>query len=245
LKATLIQLAELQAIDTRIKSVETARESVFSKSKTLEVEVQKQRTEFKTASLKLDDIEKEKRAKELELMGERDKAKKWEGRLEDLRNTREYAALEREVGGLKRAIQDLTDTIQTRSTEAEAQAKVVKDLSDKLSKTEAALKEEQDAAKVAVGDREATLKAEREARAALAAKLKPNVLKKYEQLLAKRGGLAVVVSRDSVCKGCSMGLPAQQFIRVQRGETLEECPACLRILYPESILDRGAAQLAP
>lgn len=245
MKATLIQLAELQAIDTRIRTMESAREGLFSKAKTLETDVQKLRTEFKTASLKLDDLEKEKRAKEQELQAERDKQKKWEGRLEDLRNTREYAALEREVGGLKRAIQDLTETIQTRSSDAETQGKLVKELSEKLSKTEAALKEEQDAAKVAVGDRENALKAEKETRTALLAKLPANLVKKYEQLLQKRAGLAVVMARDGVCKGCSMGLPAQQYIRVQKGETLEECPACKRLLYAEAILDRGAAQLAP
>ena len=111
MKQTLILLADLQAVDSRIRSLENARETLFAKQKTLQVDVDKLRGEFKVLSQKVEELEKEKRAKEMELQGERDKLKKWEGRLEDLRNTREYEALQREVGGLKRAITELGEAI--------------------------------------------------------------------------------------------------------------------------------------
>jgi predicted nucleic acid-binding Zn-ribbon protein len=65
-----------------------------------------------------------------------------------------------------------------------------------------------------------------------------NIMKRYEQLLAKRAGLAVVQARDGHCKGCNMGLPPQLFIKIQRADVVETCPACGRILYHESALGK-------
>jgi predicted nucleic acid-binding Zn-ribbon protein len=244
LKQTLILLAELQAVDTRIKTLENARETLFAKQKTLQVDVDKLRGEFKVLSQKVEELEKEKRAKEMELQGERDKLKKWEGRLEDLRNTREYEALQREVGGLKRAITELGEAIDARQTALDEANKLCKAVAEKLSRSELDLKEETGNAKTAASDREGAVKTEKETRVRLAEKLPANLKKKYDALLVKRGNLAVVPARDGVCKGCSMGLPAQQYIRVQRGETVEECPACKRMLFFEALLDRTAAQAA-
>ncbi|MBI5498256.1 MAG: hypothetical protein HY904_24855 [Deltaproteobacteria bacterium] len=241
MKQTLIALAELQAVDTRIKGIESARETVFAKQKALMADVDKLRGEFKQVSMKMEEAEKEKRAKELELQGERDKQKKWEGRLDELRNTREFAALGREVEMLKRNISDLGDAVAQKQLDLEELSKGMKDVEARLSSAEKAHKEEVEVAKAAVGDRDAVLAKEKEARQRLAQKLPANALKKYEQLLGKRHGLGVVQAVAGSCKGCNMHLPAQQFIRVQKGDTIEECPACKRILYFETLLDRGTA----
>ena len=62
-------------------------------------------------------------------------------------------------------------------------------------------------------------------------RLDEGLLRRYSRVLAGRDGKAVVGATDGKCLGCSMKLPPQLFILVQRGETLESCPNCQRFLY--------------
>jgi len=57
------------------------------------------------------------------------------------------------------------------------------------------------------------------------------VIYKYDFIRSRRPGLAIVAAKDCHCEGCFMQLPPQQYIEVQRGENLETCPSCNRILY--------------
>ena len=56
-------------------------------------------------------------------------------------------------------------------------------------------------------------------------------MRRYERVLARREGRAVVEALNGKCTGCQMKLPPQLFILVQRLETLESCPACQRFLF--------------
>ena len=67
----------------------------------------------------------------------------------------------------------------------------------------------------------------------LAVQLRAALLKRYNMLLAKRGGQAVVKAVNGVCQGCFMTIPPQQFNEVQRGDKINLCPTCQRILYFE------------
>jgi len=57
------------------------------------------------------------------------------------------------------------------------------------------------------------------------------VLYKYDFIRSRRPGTAIVAAEDGHCNGCFMALPPQLFIQVQRGENLETCPSCQRILF--------------
>lgn len=241
MKAQLTLLAELQALDSKLRGMEAGRDSVFAKQRVLQAEVEKLRSEFKASSTKVEELEREKRAKDGELMGERDKLKKWESRLEDMRNTREFAALGREVEGLKRAITDLTERTQVLGTETKEHTEKMRAVEARLTESEKALAAEKEGARGTLNDQEKTITDQKAARARIAGQLPANVMKRYEQILQKRAGLAVVPARDGHCKGCNMALPPQLYIKVQRAETLEVCPACNRILYfPDNLA--GAAQ---
>lgn len=65
----------------------------------------------------------------------------------------------------------------------------------------------------------------------LAGELKAQLLKRYTMLLRKRDGLAVVPTIDAVCQGCYMTIPPQQFNEIRKGDALNLCPNCQRILY--------------
>lgn len=57
------------------------------------------------------------------------------------------------------------------------------------------------------------------------------LLKRYEFICQRRNGSAISEVREGVCLGCHMNILPQQFIDLQKGEELVQCPHCQRILY--------------
>lgn len=80
------------------------------------------------------------------------------------------------------------------------------------------------------------------ARAAAAGAISPDLLEKYENIRAGRGGLAVAaVHEDAVtgklsCGGCHMGLTPQKAVDVKKPDTFTVCADCRRFIYQEKIL---------
>ena len=87
----------------------------------------------------------------------------------------------------------------------------------------------------------AELRAERDK---LAAEVKPDVLKRYGNIRMRRG-LAVVSVRNGTCQGCNMNIPPQLYNVLQRGQTVETCPSCHRIIYWEEIMKDDQARRTP
>lgn len=78
------------------------------------------------------------------------------------------------------------------------------------------------------------LKKEKEAlevkRAKYSKDIEPTLLFKFERIVKSKGGGSVAV-KGRVCQGCHMELPIQFVNNVRKGETVEFCPYCSRVLY--------------
>ncbi len=57
------------------------------------------------------------------------------------------------------------------------------------------------------------------------------LLKRYEFIRQRRNGSAISEVQAGVCQGCHMNILPQQFIDLQKGEEIIQCPHCQRILY--------------
>jgi predicted nucleic acid-binding Zn-ribbon protein len=79
-------------------------------------------------------------------------------------------------------------------------------------------------------------------RAEYASQIPPNVLKRYDQIRAKRAGVALAAVGGGRCLACNMGLPPQLYNTVIRGETIEICPSCNRIIYYRDTATEAPAQ---
>ncbi|MFZ5797360.1 MAG: hypothetical protein C4563_08485 [Desulfobulbus sp.] len=65
----------------------------------------------------------------------------------------------------------------------------------------------------------------------LTPELRTGTLKRYDMLRTKRSGAAVVPTKNGICQGCFMTIPPQQDNEIRKGEKLNFCPTCQRILY--------------
>jgi predicted nucleic acid-binding Zn-ribbon protein len=72
----------------------------------------------------------------------------------------------------------------------------------------------------------------------LVQKLPVEVLRRYELIRKRRGGVGIVEVKEGICIGCNTSLPPNQNIAVQRAETFEQCPRCQRLLYAVEVVKK-------
>jgi predicted nucleic acid-binding Zn-ribbon protein len=163
-----------------------------------------------------------------------------------VQTSREHQALLKEIEEAKKQIKDTDDQLLQLMEQAEAEEAKAAEL-DNLSKGEQELlAEEAKRVEKAVQEINTRRTDVIKMRTNFAQALSTARLKRYEMLLQKRKGLAVVRIIDGVCQGCFMTAPPQQYNEVRKGEQICSCPACQRILYyvpSEENSDAEAASL--
>ena len=152
-------------------------------------------------------------------------------KLNAVTNSRDYAALEREVENFKRIITQLEEEIaklkESVDEAEEANAKHKAEY-DALNASIEANQSEVDAAAAAIEERVAQLQAQSNE---LAKSIQPQILARYRFIRSRRPGEAVVSASGGTCTGCHMRLQPQAFIVLQRQNSLECRQNCQRILY--------------
>lgn len=231
LREKLKALEELQQIDLEANEVNGALGAIPAKKATIEDAVGDARRAWDAEKARLEANERERRQLDSLLAMERDKVKKWEGRLGEIKTPREYAALSREIDISKKT----NDTQGEHLKELAAQAVQLREALDAkaeaLSERELAAQAElEDLAQRAAAAEEKLR--ELEARRAEAAKrVDPGLLSKYENIKRRRAGIAVAPVVGMTCKGCQRNIPPQLAITLQRANSIETCPNCNRIIY--------------
>lgn len=240
LREKLKALEELQQIDLETNEVRAGLAGVPAKRAAVEARVLEARRSYDEQKARLDQNERDRRQIEALLALERDKVKKWEGRLGDIKTPREYAALSREIDIAKKTNEGQTEQGKLLLTAAgelrtalEAKGEALGNAEDAAQAAVAELDQQQAAA-------EAALAALAARRADAATRVDPGLLGRYEALKLKRAGVAVAPVVGSTCKGCHRNIPPQLFVVLQRADTIETCPNCHRIIYSAAAVNPPA-----
>jgi len=234
-KEKLKGLEALQAVDLQILELEKAGDAYPKRLAELDAELASARGALEAERTRLTDNEKLRRDKEAEIASEKDKTKKWEARLAEMRTTREYAALAREIDISKKAILNLEEENKVLVEAAQA-------IRNAIAEREAELRRREDgsaAERVDLTEKVGTLASQvrelTEKRTGVAQGADGDLVARYDSVRKKRGtGLAAVV--NGVCKGCNMRLPPQLQNILRSGATIEACPSCLRLIYAAEIM---------
>jgi predicted nucleic acid-binding Zn-ribbon protein len=231
LREKLDALEALQAVDLERAEVLVESAALPAKRAEVEARVKEARRTYDEQRLKLEANERERRQLDQLLQMERDKVKKWEGRLGDIKTPREYAALNREIEISKK--QNETAGEQIREL-----ARVAGELQKAIDAAEEALleREEEAQAKLAALDARKAEIDERlrsfDARRAEAARpIEPPLLARYESIRKRRPGAAIAHVVGGTCRGCHRNIPPQLVVVLARANSIETCPSCHRIIY--------------
>ncbi len=243
----LLDLYEIQRVDLTIREIDKRRDEAPARLKELEAIAANLSDEVKQLAEQRDALVKEAKGLEGTVQAETHKLRKWEQRLTDIRNQREYLALSREIEGTKRQNREMEERMTELAAQRDEFDKKLDQQQDKLAEVEVDCQSERDkvqAAHAAVEGELAEIKARRDK---LVPSIPKNLMKRYEMIRQKRMGVGLVAVVDGSCQGCNMKLPPQLYNILQRGDTIEQCPSCSRIIYWERLLEQqeGDGKAAP
>ena len=231
----LVQLAELARVDHKQKVTADRLEALPAAAKKADAQALKIKVELDSVAARKATAEQVKRGAEAEIADNRAKLRKWEARANDIRGEREHAALSSEIGGAKRHVRELEDVVLEQMQTIETADKDAATLQKKYASTVDDARGEWQKVEGDLAVMRTEVDATRTQRQAILAVLPPLVVRRYEQIAAKKQGVGVaILSMKDTCGACNRIVPPQMCIQVMKGQVLESCPACMRILVHHS-----------
>jgi hypothetical protein len=224
-------LKELQTLDRERRDLLHQRDKLGSEQSVLQAELERVQAMVDSLATTVAAYEDERQELLGKLEHERGLAARAEARLPQIKTQREYLAVLKEVDTAKKQIKDLNDLLAGKDRDLQA---VLADKGEK--EGELATLAEQTASRqaeiaAAAASLDAGLATQGAQRDSLTGKLPTPLRKRYEMLLERREGLAVVEARGGACLGCHMHLPPQLFNRLYVAKEVQNCPHCNRLLY--------------
>jgi predicted nucleic acid-binding Zn-ribbon protein len=230
----LTLLAELSAVEAKRKAALAVVESLPAEAEKAKEEAVAKREVHTEHDRRRHEIEMARRSLESDLNAEKDKLRKWETRADTIRGEREHAALLSEIGAQRRSISRHENDVLERMQELEDVNAALAEAGEAADAAELAAEEEWE--KVAADVKAAQAEADgfTKQRDALSEKLPPPVMKRYHRI-AERYGNAIAIIRGEACTTCHTSMPPQLVVQIYKGELLETCPSCQRILVHEAM----------
>lgn len=234
LHSTLTALLNLQQIDRQLQRAKRAQAGLDNGS-AAETAATTARNNYEAKNAGLHRASGDLKDCELKLAALEQKLKLYEQKLYQgtITNAKELANIEKEIAALGRQrsdldgkILELMDEVDQKKREAESALNESKAATTALDCAREQFTCDYDRYKQEIE----SLGKERAQAQALVND--PQILKRYDEIRAKSGGVGVVQIANQNCGGCNMTLPTAQIKQVKDGEELQICENCGRILAP-------------
>lgn len=231
----ILKLIELQKIDLEILKIEKDLQKIPQSLQKARKEQEQMSKKLELLIANLDEKKGQKKFFEEELQEEYQRLKRTQARLMQIKGTREYQLLLKEIEEIKKANKQKEDEILKLMEEIENLEKEKDKLEKKLEEINTIFEEEErkfnEFCKNLIEQREKLL----EKRNKLTPKISQNLLKKYEAVRQKKSGIGIAPVINSICEGCHMAIPPQLYNELQKDNKYYECPHCKRLIYHKKI----------
>jgi predicted nucleic acid-binding Zn-ribbon protein len=224
-------LIALQDTDTKLAELDRETETLRQELAGREQAVRDKETQAAQCRENAVDLEQSRDAVKAAAEAAAERIREGQIRMMQVQTSREHQALLKEIEEAKQQIKDTDDRLLQLMEEAEAEEAKAAELDNICKGEQKLLAAEAGRVDKAVREIDRRRAEVIKLRRQFAEALPSARLKRYEMLLQKRKGLAVVRIIDGVCQGCFMMAPPQQYNEVRKGEQICSCPSCQRILY--------------
>jgi uncharacterized protein len=233
-------LFALQSVDTAIDQLEFRRANL-EEQKALDENAEtlaKVSTEYAGAKERLARLSEQQRKHESEISTIDARRKSEEGRMYSglIRSEKELEALRHEIGSLKGRKADLEEALLEIMEQVEDLESLVETLKQRHIELTGSVEEMTKARDSAATDIDAELVVRREERQGATAGIPTDVVEYYEDLRARKDGIAVAELQGRTCAGCRLELTQIELeeMRADAEHSLAKCEQCGRILVPAS-----------
>ena len=210
LKEQIDLLVRLQNIDTQIYQLRKEQENIPIKQKESDESFANKKENLKLLENKGLDLQKQRKAQELELASKEEEARKMQTQLFQIKTNKEYAAKLKEIETVKADASVFEDKILELFEEADKLKSQINQEKQLLVEEEKKNNQEKEKLNLRSKEIEHNLHQLQAQREQLSKEIAPEILAKYERIISNRESLAIVkVGDDSACQGCFMKVSPQ------------------------------------
>ncbi len=207
-----------------------------AKLEAMNADVQRVAQMLERERAQLAETESWRKRQEDEMKAEEDRAVAAKQRSSVVKNAKEYMASERELQATRKSAQDRQEEVAKLVEAVETAKKSIAQHEADFAALKEHVSSEENSANEKIAELQAQIGEERKLREVAAARVRPDVLKKYSAIRMRRG-LAMAPVKNGTCQGCNMNIPPQLFNQLQRGDSIELCGTCNRIIYWDKLLE--------
>ncbi len=227
----LSKLIDVQELDKVIREVTQELDRLPEELKAGEAALEELQAAHAARLQEVEDLKAQRRDTELEMADMEEGIKTSRQRLMEIKSNIEYKAMLKEIAFKE----DQRDQRETRTLELmdlmEQQNRLIAELNGQMAEQETLLARLRQEVAVESERFKKELAELEEKRKKLRKGVPATLMKRYEFIRQRRNGTAIAPVQEGVCLGCHMNILPQQFIDLQKGLEILQCPHCQRILY--------------
>jgi predicted nucleic acid-binding Zn-ribbon protein len=227
----LSRLIDVQEIDKVIQEVTQELTKLPEELKAGEATLEELKAAHAARLQELEDLKAQRRDTETEMADMEESIKNSRQRLMEIKSNIEYKAMLKEIA-FKEDQRDQRETRLLQFMELmETQNRLIAEQLQQMEELEATLIQQRQEVAVEVKKLQQEMGELEERRKKVRKTVPAPLMKRYEFIRQRRNSSAICPVHEGVCLGCHMNILPQQFIDLQKGLEILQCPHCQRILY--------------
>ena len=231
-------LETLQQLDLELGELEDNLERYPQEISRYKEELKSIKESIAKTKEELNGRKKKKMEEELKLAENKDKIKRVEGKLFEIKTYKEYEALQKEVAEAKKLTAELEEEILKEMEAVEGLEVLLKEKENEFAEKENEYEQIINGYNGKINELKSVYETKKQEKKRVTSIVNPEILSMYERIRT-RNGVALAPARNEMCTGCNMNIPPQLFNEVLTNSRMIQCPNCHRILYCEETTENG------
>jgi predicted nucleic acid-binding Zn-ribbon protein len=221
----------LQDFDTRMGYILVQKEEGPKKIQRLEQRLTDLETQLAEETRQVEAFTRDRRETEQKIEDAENRLKKANIKLSNIKSNKEYHAALKEIDDLKKAKFLLEDKAIEMMEQLEALEDTCTAGREQAAEMKRQFEMDRDAVTRSLKALDQELHALEQKRQDVSLAVDMGLLKRYDTLRKRKGGIAVSAVVQGVCQTCHLRITPQEFNELIRGDKLMTCPNCTRIIY--------------
>ncbi len=227
----LLRLVHLQEIMNATEGLQDRIAAIPAEVARLEKELIAAQKEVEVETARVQDLSKDRRRLEMELMGVETKITKYQTQLLDVKTNKEYQAMLHEIETCRSERAALDEKILVEMEESEKRSAALRALGETLERRRRETADGKARLNAETRDLQGRIEAHETERRQVSGTIDPAFLEPFLRVARQRKGRALVAVRDERCGGCHVRVMPKLIQQVRRATGLIACDSCKRYLY--------------
>ena len=239
-KEQISALVKLQQIEIEISNIEAKLGKVNQRFEELDGKQLNLKQVLEQQESTIKEMNHQYRAYESDAQANLDRIKKSEAKLHSVKTNKEYQSSLKEIDDLKEKNSKLEDEMIEFLERIEEADRALKAKSAAYAALKTEIQTEKETIQREAQEQRLQLDKLNAQWKTLSESIDAELLDTFNRIKANQTNkIGIVAVSSSVCQGCHMNIPPQLYNELQRGDKLQRCPICERIIYWEDQKERS------